>query len=356
MKKFLTAALALTLTFTLAACTVPNEPSTTSPTPTLTPTIGAYLPDIPREFPDEPYTLGEIGTQYYGAPQYEFTPSADYGAIVPYIGGVVSKTIVHSPTYSTELRAMMLGFATSDGKIICEPVFSDCLLYTDGDTAVYVARRSRFVGGKNVREDWLIPASGAWAERYDTINAGNPDIAIARGYIAVERGGNWGVIDYSGGIVIPLISCALPHIYTDNERYIFLISDISNNAVDITDAHGVLKRASTYVAQYWVDENGTRVTDTEYVDFSGDMSRQPFIEPDGYYRIGYHSGEDGYPQGYPLEVFPSFQDISGALYGEITLQIGGSSYIIDAAGKSSETRLPDGTVIVRRSLLGAQFE
>ncbi|MDR0916592.1 MAG: hypothetical protein LBN02_05320 [Oscillospiraceae bacterium] len=380
--------LILVLALTLAACNTPTvepvpspSPTPTQPSPTPTPTIGAYLPDIPREFPDEPYTLGEIGTQYYGAPQYEYTPSADYGAIVPYIGGL-SKPARHSPE---GLEGVLVGFATLDGRVICEPVFSDCQVLSLGGDTAYIARRLRYVNGENVREDYVITASGSRIERYDEVRTtfyiyaeffGETD--DANEYITVRRGEKWGLIDLAGGEVLPTTSDFEIEVFSSPDGDVFLMTEISDTRVDYVfdpeyGDHEITISVPETIAHYFVNASGNRVTQSEFAVYAENESLllESVEYRDGvlqFYSFGY-TVPDGFEREYNDDI--AAHDLSIALwfYENPRPDAGGvrtvnflncrdvtPPFIVYVAAKYAETRLPDGTVIVRRSLLGAQFD
>ncbi|MDR0916591.1 MAG: hypothetical protein LBN02_05315 [Oscillospiraceae bacterium] len=393
MKKLLKLVLSLTLALTLTACNTPTvepvpspSPTPTQPSPTPTPIIGAYLPDIPREFPDEPYsplTVDEIGTQYYGEPQVEFVPSDDYGAIVPYIGGI------SSGKSNGMLGSALTGFATLDGRVICEPIFSDCqVLSRNGDTA-YIARLLRYVNGENVREDWLIPASGACAERYDEIYTGFSalyeldrnefeigDSYQLNEYISVARGGKYGLTNLAGEEILPLISDARVEPFAAPFGDAYLITELSENRIvvdiDLSDLIG--EPLGTHVekmyvpettAHYFINAAGERVSENEYVDYqehkdiaTGDTGNVltdfdfGYTVPDGYIKKAYTILVAYAAHAATVALYNTHYDREADLMYNVPLECLDIDppFALYATSTYAETRLPDGIVIVRRSL------
>jgi hypothetical protein len=357
--------------------TVEPSPSP-SPTATPTPTVGAVLPDIPRDFPDEPFTLDEIGTQYYGSPQYEFVPSAEYGGIVPYIGGTTVSF------YTTAL----VGFATLDGRVICEPIFSDCTVYKSGGITTYIARRLRPDSG--VREDWLISATGAWAARYDAIR--NCDLAFYEiyesyyshpdnfdGYLSVLRDGKWGIATLAGDLVLPFISDYSVSAFIRADGEAFLITELSENWVDVAfdvsywydkplGTNFITYHAPETTAHYFVNAAGEQLAPKQYVDYQACKDvilggEQPDTLTD--FDFGY-TVPDGYTvkphvpcRAHHMSAALNTENVEQDRFGDWTIPVFKPQecldidppFVIYCTRTHAETRLPDGTVIVRRSLL-----
>ncbi|MDR0916585.1 MAG: hypothetical protein LBN02_05285 [Oscillospiraceae bacterium] len=354
MKKLFSLILAVLLVISAAAC---NAPTMVEPSPT--PQIGAVLPDVPRDFPDEPYSplvIDEIGAQYYGAPQYEFIPSDDYGAIVPYIGDILR------PNLGFNTDSALVGFATLDGRVICEPMFFGCYSTSLGGETVYIAQRDRYTGGKNVKEYWLIPASGAYSARYDEIST------RSGAYLTYRQGDKWGVVALGGTVILPPISDCEIDAFTGANGDAFLITELSDTWTDYTyyynsdieyavttpgGKYSVTVHAPEIVAHYFVDSTGARLTETECVDY-------------GVFHIEYNVGSNygvkqnfdyGYtiPDGFGKVSRAVVYELDRAIFKDYTdmpneyLDID-PRFVLYCTLIYAETRLPDGTVIVRRSL------
>ncbi|MDR0916588.1 MAG: hypothetical protein LBN02_05300 [Oscillospiraceae bacterium] len=380
--------LAVLLAVSLAACNTPAtvDPSpipspsasptatpSTSPTPSPTPTpqqsptapIPAVLPDIPRDFPDEPFTLDEIGTQYYGSPQYEFVPSDEYGAVVPYVGGLRS-------VYDGD--RVLIGFVTTDGRVVCEPIFSSCNALSDGDISVYVAERPQYVGGKNTIEYWLISSSGASATKYEKIYSITNNYSPT-GYLTVQLGYKWGVIKYSGDMVLPMISDYAVDMYLSESDNVFLITEIGkewkDRAIDIAgygeefydedytlDPIYVNIRVPETIAKFFIDVSGSRLTESEYIVYSDAdwRMREAYKYDNGVLRD--YSYKYAIPSGYkpiPITGVSHYIGVYSNDYLDIdppfVIFCSSEYHYSSEPSPYFETRLPDGTVLVRRSQL-----
>ncbi|MDR0916589.1 MAG: hypothetical protein LBN02_05305 [Oscillospiraceae bacterium] len=366
MRRLITLLFAVLLAVSLAACNTPTvEPvpsPSLSPTATPTPTVGAVLPDVPRDYPDEPYTptvIDEIGTQYYGAPRYAFTPSADYGAVVPYIGGKIGRAgpDIDGPN-------ALVGFATLDGRIICEPVYTDVSVMSDGENTVYIARKLSYINGENVREDIMIAASGAWAITANEITDGN-----------IRRGNTWERVNFAGESYLPITSDFRIDLYTSADGgTAYLITEISDTWFDYEydiseyyDAEPDTYYRTVYLPEtldyYLVDASGARLTETqranyaehereiEYMEYyrPADALDFAFTAPDGYVRQYFYGGIVRWAVS---DVF-AFNWVDGQSL--VCLDVD-PPFTIFAADKYAETRSPDGAVIVRRAFSDSSLD
>ncbi|MDR3209663.1 MAG: WG repeat-containing protein [Oscillospiraceae bacterium] len=233
----------LALCAALAGCGVAPPAPTSAPSPTAV--------------SDEGFALREIYGRWYEETTLEVLPRADYGAIYPYLGGVVPRE------WPAARNVTLYGFATADGRIICDPAFSDVAAYeTDGglvyaarrDTAHVTAEGSAGYRTEYASEDmsyvtWLIAGDGSFATAYDEVeDAGG-------GYFSVRRDGLWGVVDASGAEVLAR-SYQYPPYYGEG---LFVV----------TPAGAPGENAS--LLYYYVDMDGERVIGEAAVFLSANM-------------------------------------------------------------------------------------
>jgi hypothetical protein len=252
MKKTKILALTLALTLTLgafAACG--NHAAETVPSATPTANPGAPLP---------PFELKEIGERWYEDTTLEVIPREDYGAVYPYLGGTINRGFPAMEPVS------LYGFATADGKIICDAAFSKVTEYTSGGKAVYLARRdtgkysqymdyNNYSGEENYSDEdtykyYLIAGDGSYVFEYDDIVSAQGNVyteyygygAIANApgyYFAVKIGDKWGAIDYDGNTVLPC-EYAFPPYFGDG---LFVVSDWADDETSGS--------SETQLLEYW---------------------------------------------------------------------------------------------------------
>jgi hypothetical protein len=226
----------LALILMLGACGQKAPPAETSAPSATAPAVSAR-PTL------APFKLDTVGERWYANTTLEVIPRDDYGEVYPFIGGIV---------YRNYWGGRLFGFATTDGKIICDAAFSDVLDYTIGDDTVYVARRDtgkviprpysydEDVTAANAAYDctrswYLIAGDASYIFGYDEIVNGQ------HGYFSVRKGDVWGVIDYRGNEILPY-EYAYPPYWGDG---MFVVE----------------KQTKSGEYEYWyVDEQGNRAT------------------------------------------------------------------------------------------------
>ncbi|MDR3209662.1 MAG: hypothetical protein LBT36_03445, partial [Oscillospiraceae bacterium] len=159
--------------------------------------------ETPSAPPNGGFSLDERFERWYPGAALEFMARADYGAVYPYIGGVQERVM---PTYT------LYGFATEDGKIVCDPVFNEVRTYEFEGARAYLVREAAGDAADAGTDEWaselwardarLISGDGTFSARFDAIYSGGD------GTFTVCEDGKWGSVDFGGNVVLPL---AYPH-------------------------------------------------------------------------------------------------------------------------------------------------
>ena len=211
MKRNLLLALALILMLTSCAqaptaTLTPAPTPTPEPTPVPTPSIEVQMPWDAPDTPFSPIPAGEEPRYYYDKPLGIFVPSADYGAVYPYLG--VYHFDMWGPSY-------LYGLCTADGRIITAPIYSAPEILGSGDNKAYLF----YTGSvqEKTKDGWyetvatsgvLVGLDGSWTESFD--NAQRfivPTIEYSKTLnypvLAAQRNGLWGGIAMDGTIAVP---------------------------------------------------------------------------------------------------------------------------------------------------------
>jgi len=281
MKKTLTVILLLALTLTLASCGLfgsqiesPSSPPpvhsiepVSSPSPEATPTSEpSATPSAPSPTPD--IVLDEIFTQFYDEPQYEYI-SADYGIVVPYVG--------YAETYYTDAAGniVLLGFASTDGKVICEPIFSNVRIYWDDNTVFYSATETyEDENGAFISRDLLINQKGEVVFSAD-------EISVYYGAISFLSGGKYGVADLDGNILIDAVSAyyVLPASINGQSAWCVYEPVGESGAYEFDYPEFTLSLPEDMLV-YAVDDDGERVTDkVSIAPFGWDQALEVYFDP-----------------------------------------------------------------------------
>lgn len=161
-----------------------------------------------KELPDiGEYQTDEIKSYYHKGPVGKFMASEDYGMIVPFISEVKTLTALNSqknkPSY---IKTASYGFATADGKIIVDGLYSkiDIIESKSGET-VYAAERfiktaednDKLASGDVQTAADLIAADGSWVVTADRIVTAYPD-GNPRDYVQVYKNDSIVLYDFSG--------------------------------------------------------------------------------------------------------------------------------------------------------------
>ncbi|MDR0905064.1 MAG: WG repeat-containing protein [Oscillospiraceae bacterium] len=244
MKKILCAAL---LILAIAACApapaeVPSESPSAAPIAEPSESPSVTPPEIP---PLSRFSLDERFERWYAEPVRAFRPSADYGAIYPFIGAVSTFDLWGEPW-----ERSCYGFATADGKIVCDAVYPTIDTATDGNKLIYVAERvvERVGEYDAISETVVISADGSFAQTYEDAYLYGGD-----GYVSVKSGGKWGVIDFDGREIFKP-QFAAPPIYGDG---LFAVISDDYATYRYIDASGaaVLGPYALYLEDWYLHDN-----------------------------------------------------------------------------------------------------
>lgn len=242
----------------LASCkeSAPNVPSAM-------PSAAAPTDTTPAAPAGDPiFSLGEIYKRYYAEPVTEFIPGEYPSRVLPFLGGEYKV----EASYGGFGSMRRFGFCLETGEVVCDPYYSYIDAVTSGEKTVYIALKplpEQESGFFMEYEHTVVTADGKTAKRYDRVSfIGETDAA---GYLSVNDGKKYGVLDFDAREVLPCVYESEPY-FSDG---LFLITE--NDASEIGSVN------------YWyLDENGQQFGEKRRISKTT-LDRAGFVTNEAYY-------------------------------------------------------------------------
>ena len=168
---------------------------------------GVLLPD--GLLPQTEYIPPSLPPRFYEDVTLALIPRGDYGRIWPYIGGHLTQMWMQGELY---------GLCDEQGRVICDPAYNEVqIIEKDGLRLYKLTKYARDTDYRDISKITLAKLDGSWAEEYDDVETlcYGTEFASDRAlqwrenvtyeYITVCRNGKWGVIDYDGSEILPLV-------------------------------------------------------------------------------------------------------------------------------------------------------